>query len=364
MGNNQAPPTPEEASGLKLCELGQECVLPAGARIVSQGESPEFFYVIQSGRVRVFRETEDHIRTPLTELGPGTYFGEVALVTGQPRSASVEAVTEARLIKVSQEEIAQRVQYLAAMYGIPAEKFIKDLQKRNGFIEIYDQVMNEKVLDLLEKAAQLEEVAPGRQHERVLGVRLLDGGLVLDGEEAASAAGQRRAGCVQVRRAGVVEVGARPLHAVLLEPVVADSVPVRRQVGELVPDRLGVRIVGPVRSERFGHQQDDLAVDLRLTGQRRGRAYPTDAPLRVGERAALLGKTHARQEHIRIARGFRGEYLLQYHEIQRFQALAQKYGTGTVVRREGDGDDAKITVNFPRFGLKKLVEKYAGLKRN
>jgi len=41
-----------------------------------------------------------------------------------------------------------------------------------------------------------------------------------------------------------------------------------------------------------------------------------------------------------------------------------KYGTGTVVRREGDGDNAKITVNFPRFGLKKLVEKYAGLKRD
>jgi DNA helicase-2/ATP-dependent DNA helicase PcrA len=41
-----------------------------------------------------------------------------------------------------------------------------------------------------------------------------------------------------------------------------------------------------------------------------------------------------------------------------------KYGTGTVVRREGEGDDAKITVNFPRVGLKKLVEKYAGLKRD
>jgi DNA helicase II / ATP-dependent DNA helicase PcrA len=41
-----------------------------------------------------------------------------------------------------------------------------------------------------------------------------------------------------------------------------------------------------------------------------------------------------------------------------------KYGTGTVVRREGEGDDAKITVNFPGHGLKKLVEKYAGLKRN
>src|SRR5579871_3891833 len=41
-----------------------------------------------------------------------------------------------------------------------------------------------------------------------------------------------------------------------------------------------------------------------------------------------------------------------------------KYGIGTVVKREGDGDNAKITVNFPRFGLKKLVEKYAGLKRD
>jgi len=41
-----------------------------------------------------------------------------------------------------------------------------------------------------------------------------------------------------------------------------------------------------------------------------------------------------------------------------------KYGTGTVVRREGEGENAKITVNFPRFGLKKLVEKYAGLKRS
>jgi DNA helicase-2/ATP-dependent DNA helicase PcrA len=41
-----------------------------------------------------------------------------------------------------------------------------------------------------------------------------------------------------------------------------------------------------------------------------------------------------------------------------------KYGTGTVVRREGEGEDAKITVNFPRFGLKKLVEKYAGLKKS
>ena len=41
-----------------------------------------------------------------------------------------------------------------------------------------------------------------------------------------------------------------------------------------------------------------------------------------------------------------------------------KYGRGTIVRREGEGEDAKLTVSFPGHGLKKLVEKYAGLKRD
>jgi DNA helicase-2/ATP-dependent DNA helicase PcrA len=40
-----------------------------------------------------------------------------------------------------------------------------------------------------------------------------------------------------------------------------------------------------------------------------------------------------------------------------------KYGEGTVCHREGEGEEAKITVQFPRFGLKKLVEKYAQLER-
>jgi DNA helicase II / ATP-dependent DNA helicase PcrA len=40
-----------------------------------------------------------------------------------------------------------------------------------------------------------------------------------------------------------------------------------------------------------------------------------------------------------------------------------KYGEGMVYQREGEGEEAKITVQFPRFGLKKLVEKYAQLER-
>ena len=40
-----------------------------------------------------------------------------------------------------------------------------------------------------------------------------------------------------------------------------------------------------------------------------------------------------------------------------------KYGEGIVYQREGEGENAKITVQFPRFGLKKLVEKYAQLEK-
>ena len=39
-----------------------------------------------------------------------------------------------------------------------------------------------------------------------------------------------------------------------------------------------------------------------------------------------------------------------------------KYGSGVVLRQEGDGEDAKLTVSFPGFGLKKLVAKFAGIK--
>jgi DNA helicase-2/ATP-dependent DNA helicase PcrA len=39
-----------------------------------------------------------------------------------------------------------------------------------------------------------------------------------------------------------------------------------------------------------------------------------------------------------------------------------KWGRGVIVRREGEGDDAKLVVSFANYGLKKLIEKYAGLK--
>ncbi len=40
-----------------------------------------------------------------------------------------------------------------------------------------------------------------------------------------------------------------------------------------------------------------------------------------------------------------------------------KYGDGTVILREGDGEDAKLTVHFSKFGVKKLIEKFAQLEK-
>ena len=73
----------------------------------------------------------------------------------------VQRIAEKEDIKVAQEEILRRVQTLAAMYQIPPEKFLKDLQKRNGLIEIYDQLAHEKVMELLENNAKIETVPAG-----------------------------------------------------------------------------------------------------------------------------------------------------------------------------------------------------------
>jgi putative oxidoreductase len=100
--NGSSPAT--KAESLKLEQVGREIAVPSGTCIVRQGESPNHFYVVRSGKLRVFRETADGIRTHLTELGPGDYFGEVALVTGQVRTASVEAMEESHLLQVTKEE--------------------------------------------------------------------------------------------------------------------------------------------------------------------------------------------------------------------------------------------------------------------
>ena len=61
-------------------------------------------------------------------------------------------------IRVLPEEINARVHVLAQNYQMPPQKFLKELEKRNGLPEIYEQLLNEKVIAFLQENARIEDV--------------------------------------------------------------------------------------------------------------------------------------------------------------------------------------------------------------
>ena len=71
----------------------------------------------------------------------------------------VQRIAEQEKIQVTQEDAMRRAQAMAMMNQVPLEQFIKDLQARNGVNELFEQVLHEKVLELLEKQANVSEVA-------------------------------------------------------------------------------------------------------------------------------------------------------------------------------------------------------------
>jgi trigger factor len=74
----------------------------------------------------------------------------------------VGKIAEAEKIQATQEDVIKRAQQLAMMYQMPFEQFVKDLQKRDGVQELYQQVVHEKVLEVLEKNAAITESAPAK----------------------------------------------------------------------------------------------------------------------------------------------------------------------------------------------------------
>ena len=73
----------------RLAQIGKRRTYAADEAIVKEGSTGTALYVILSGRVRVERGG-----TGVGELGAGDFFGELALIEEEPRSASVSAVEE------------------------------------------------------------------------------------------------------------------------------------------------------------------------------------------------------------------------------------------------------------------------------
>jgi CRP-like cAMP-binding protein/tetratricopeptide (TPR) repeat protein len=73
----------------------------AGELILQEGEPGRSFYVIVDGKVRIFKKMPDGAELELATLGEGAFFGEMALLSGAPRTANVSAEVDTELLEVS-----------------------------------------------------------------------------------------------------------------------------------------------------------------------------------------------------------------------------------------------------------------------
>ena len=119
------------------------------------------------------------------------------------------------------------------------------------------------------------------------------------------------------------------------------------------------RPVAETVSSHFNYEDEDQSAAARVPVRRASKyAGPTYNSIdNIAEFFASRGKKFSRPK-VAVPeptgrKGFRPGQRVRH----------PKYGEGTVYKREGEGEEAKITVQFPRFGLKKLVEKYAQLEK-
>ena len=71
---------------------------PKGVRVFHEGDDSDACYIVRDGDLRVTREHSDGRAIALATLGPGDIFGELAMLDGGTRSASVETLTDSELL--------------------------------------------------------------------------------------------------------------------------------------------------------------------------------------------------------------------------------------------------------------------------
>jgi CRP-like cAMP-binding protein len=85
-----------------LARLTNDITVPAGHRIIKEGHGAYEFFVIVDGEAEVSREGRTVAR-----LGPGDFFGELALLNSARRDATVTAVTAMEIIVITQWDFEQ-----------------------------------------------------------------------------------------------------------------------------------------------------------------------------------------------------------------------------------------------------------------
>jgi CRP/FNR family cyclic AMP-dependent transcriptional regulator len=101
--------------------VAEELDVPAGRVLVIEGRTGREFFLILEGRADVRRNGRK-----IATLGPGQYFGELALIDRKPRSATVESATEMKLLVLGQREFAGLLESLPGV----AAKLLAGLAQR------------------------------------------------------------------------------------------------------------------------------------------------------------------------------------------------------------------------------------------
>jgi CRP-like cAMP-binding protein len=123
--------------------------LSNGAVVTQQGEPGDALYLVAAGEVRVF-VAENGTEREVARLYENTLFGEMALVTGQPRSASVAVVEEADVIEVSREALARITAELPVIKEVldrfSRERLIKNLLQTSPLFTPFSKAQQSDLL--------------------------------------------------------------------------------------------------------------------------------------------------------------------------------------------------------------------------
>jgi CRP/FNR family cyclic AMP-dependent transcriptional regulator len=118
-----------ELSASELEEVARVAVprsYPKGVRVFHEGDMSDACYIVREGDLRVTREHSDGRAIALATLGRGDIFGELAMLDGGSRSASVETLSDAELLALP----AGDVRRVIAAHGDIAAKLIVALTRR------------------------------------------------------------------------------------------------------------------------------------------------------------------------------------------------------------------------------------------
>jgi NTE family protein len=114
-----------------LAADARPCRVLAGDWVLREGDKADDLFVVLRGRLRVVARTEGEERT-LRVLGPGAAIGELALLTGAPRSASVQALRDTTLLRLHRESFVDLIERDAGFAAAVARELALQLQASGG----------------------------------------------------------------------------------------------------------------------------------------------------------------------------------------------------------------------------------------